>query len=65
MIGSAASKRGFQDSQTPFTFRETQLTTSLLTSSVKRLASTRLILRLWAPDKKAEGITESIVVGRR
>ena len=50
-IGSAASERAFQASQSPFTFRHTRLTMSLLTVPPNRAASARRTRRVLVPAR--------------
>ena len=51
MIGSAANERAFQASQSPFTFRHTRLTVSLLTAPPKTAESARRTRRVLVPAR--------------
>src|SRR5215468_356493 len=51
MIGSSANERAFQASQSPFTFRHTRLTVSLLTAPPKTAESARRTRRVLVPAR--------------
>src|SRR5258707_15550494 len=58
-IGSSASEREFQASQSPFTLRQTRLTVSLPTSPPNTLRSARRTRRVLVPAKYTPAISAS------
>ncbi len=51
MIGSAANERVFHASRSPFTLRQTRLTTSLPTAPPNKAASARRMRRVFVPER--------------
>src|SRR5207248_3919906 len=64
-IGSSASERAFQDSQSAFTLRQIRLTVSLLTAPPNSALSARRTRRVLVPERYVLAIRASAASVRR